>query len=139
MLLVLDNVGRQGVSETKIHKILFLLKHEDKLGVPTEFKPYDYGPYSQDIRNRLDILSSKELISKENINTIDKQGTIIRLTQQGRIELTGAKKRFTEWEISRIKSQSYYWSTRPLMELLLYVYGSFPDYSVNSKLRRVIG
>ena len=57
LLVILDKL-RVVRGRTRLQKIIFLLKHKNKIDLDYNFIPYYYGPYSRDLQLAVDLLEA---------------------------------------------------------------------------------
>lgn len=126
--------GRYPLDRIRTMKGMFLLTREKGLGLGAlyEFKPYDWGPFSQDVYRDLDALLADGLIATEH-DTRHRYETY-RPTRLGeeraqRTELQPAVAK----KIRELKAMT---TSMSFLDLLERVYDQHPEYAQKSKLRR---
>lgn len=148
---------------TRLQKYLYVLQEHNgwrpRLKSTYEFQPYDFGPFDDQVYADLDFLENLDLIRKEPAGEEppaetgeqreasdswatsdpefapweeDEEIWQYRLTPKGRqfaerLHLDASERQAVE----DLKSQ---WNGRPLSELLRWLYKTYPDTAVNSKL-----
>jgi uncharacterized protein YwgA len=139
---------------TRLEKLLFLLDKETNVqrGVdePFRFRPYNYGPYSREVYEAVDLLEEAGLINEERVleghtldemeeaatAAIDKEGIERRfsLTQNGLAVAKLLARRHPE-EFKEIGDIKKSYAGMPLRQLIRYVYNKYPKYAEESKIR----
>ncbi|MGE4494911.1 MAG: DUF488 family protein [Methanosarcina sp.] len=124
LLYTIDKLHERDLSSRfMIMKSLFLLAHVEKIDKLIKFYnffPYSYGPFSN--------------VCYTDISSLQKEGYIIEqekrfeLTEKGKTFLTGMNPKVT-LKIKRVAGK--FDSDK---EIMAYVYRTFPDYTVKSKL-----
>lgn len=142
---------------TRLEKLLYLVERESKIPElvtkdALRYVAYDYGPFSKDVYEAVDILEEARLleesqrVDEESIDGIEEvkvTGTIdqdqfierrFQLTPNGiRVaELLASRHPEVVRELSRLKDA---YAARPLSSLIRYVYTTYPESAVNSKIR----
>ncbi|ANR90132.1 hypothetical protein O972_07370 [Mycobacterium avium subsp. avium 10-9275] len=141
---------------TRLEKLLFLVQQEtdipnvvskDRL----QFVAYDYGPFSKDVYQAVELLEEAELVIEERVvdgRTIDSMEDVdvtgavegdeyverqFLLTEKGAAvaRLLGRHHPDVVSALSAIKDQ---YAARPLSSLIRHVYRTYPDSAVNSKI-----
>lgn len=119
------------IGKTRLVKELFLLRETQKLKEIYTFEPDKYGPCSNEIIFDLDILIKEGMIQEHP----HPYGTQYSLTSKGCEEA----KKFTDDKIkSKIENIKKNYNDVPLNELLVYVYSSFPKYTIKSLIRNTL-
>lgn len=139
---------------TRLEKLLFLADKESKLPGQVEeafeFKAYNYGPYSKQIYEAVEVLEEAKLLREEkvldgrSVDIMEERGADagadeglerrFYLTDDGKDVadlLAGAHGEFLELFTS-IKRK---YADMPLRQLIQYVYRAYPDYAENSLIR----
>ncbi len=147
-----DSGALNGV--TRLEKLLFLADKEARIGElvanPFNFKPYDYGPYSKDIYEAVDLLEEAHLLQEERViegTSIDeleefttgveeREGVERRfqLTPEGRDVATLLAKQFPD-AANRLAEIKQRYGNLPLRRLIRYVYTQYPSFAEASKIR----
>lgn len=139
---------------TRLEKLLFLADKETKVAGKVDkafqFKPYDYGPYSKEIYEAVELLEEAMLVGEERVfegQSLDEmeeavgghyeaEGTERRLflTNEGKAVAGLLAKQHPDVprELSAIKDK---YAGMPLRRLIRYVYGTYPEYAEASKIR----
>ena len=143
--------------KTRLQKLLFLFekeiwkkfkldKHISANALP-EFEPYDYGPFSKQIYEDLEFLTSVGLVSGsgqqveqdeaflEEINDANEE-EVYKLTELGKTFVEeGEAGQLSSNQTSVLSDFKAKCSKMPLRALLLYVYSKYPEMTTNSKIR----
>jgi len=122
--------------KTRLHKILFLLKHEKGVGFECSFEKRLYGPYSEDIEKLLKILEDEDLIEIKEFNFIDldtpqkEKGYVISLTTKGVEKFNKLFDHLLKQRHEIIHSIGYIITLNfmPLRELIKYIYVKYPEF-----------
>jgi uncharacterized protein YwgA len=117
------------ISPIQIMKSMFLLKQELKLSEFYEFKPYLYGPCSFEIYSDLLDLENKALI--DTIPTLS-GWNYYRITKKGKDRAKELEKNLDERIINKILDIKERVLSKSFIELLKYVYETYPEYAKNS-------
>ncbi len=147
ILALLHGVGGKIRGSTRLEKLLFLLKHEYEIrGLPYEFTPYLYGPFSSDVHEdvvglqkagfieiRKEAFEPLELMSEWAIRSIYDdlipKGRKITLTEKGR-KMSGEIYNELPEDAKRALSKLSRFNEMELAELLHYVYAKYPKQSM---------
>ncbi len=143
---------------TRLEKLLYLVDKEtdapskvtrDRLN----FVAYDYGPFSKDVYQAVEILEQSLLVREERLvdgNTIDSMedaditGAVegdeyverrFILTPHGELVAKLLSHHHPD-VVSQLSSIKDRYAERPLSSLIGYVYKTYPDSAVNSKIAR---
>jgi uncharacterized protein len=163
LLTLAANDGAPVLGVTRLQKYLYVLQEHqgwrDRLRSTYDFRPYDFGPFDDQLYADLDFLENLELIARsaageepaaetgEQREASDSWATSdpehapweedpeiwrYRLTPKGRefaqrLHLDDEQRQALE----NLKSQ---WNGRPLAQLLRWLYATYPDTAVNTKL-----
>jgi uncharacterized protein len=139
---------------TRLEKLLFLADKEAEIGKlvpnPFSFKPYDYGPYSKDIYEAIDLLEEARLLEEErviegmSIDELEEFTTGVeeregverrfRLTPEGRDVAALLAKQFPD-VARRLATIKQRYGALPLRRLIRYVYTQYPAFAEASKIR----
>ena len=139
---------------TRMEKLLFLADKEADIAAlviePLEFIPYNFGPYSKQVYEAVDILEEAQLLSEErNLDangldsleeadaTADETDYVERrflLTDKGKAvsELLGGQHADVVQKLSEIKNR---YAAMSLRELIRYVYTKYPPLAEKSLIR----
>lgn len=71
LLLHLINSSDRVEGRKRLQKMVCIAKNQDKVPFTFNFKPYFYGPYSEDLSDTVDSLRGAGLIEEERINITD--------------------------------------------------------------------
>ncbi|WP_458453197.1 hypothetical protein [Methanobrevibacter sp.] len=131
VLLLLNSDNQKPIKGNLFfQKEMFLIVEEvfPELREELQFKAYDYGPYSQVLVNILKKLRNDFLINFE-----DSEGNIYSITKQGQNYLKNIKfPPGIEKKVNNLKRGS---NKLGYKGLLRYVYFTYPNYTVNSKIK----
>jgi hypothetical protein len=142
---------------TRLEKLLYLADRETTVSdaVTDEglvFQPYDYGPFSKEVYEAVELLEQAGLVREERLvsgqsvdsledvevtGAVDADEYVTRcfvLTHAGRAVagLVSAQHPDVVQALSGVKDR---YAARPLTALIQYVYGAYPNSAVNSKIR----
>lgn len=161
VLLLLAAPGRTAEDEgrvngiTRLEKLIYLATKETDAAKAVEqpfvFKPYDYGPYSKEIYEAIDILENVGLVKEERsfagrtlsedemedwTSSLDEREGVERrfyLTPQGKdvSALLSSRHRAVAAALSSIKLT---YGSASLKRLIRYVYETYPDDATASKI-----
>ncbi|VVB84943.1 Uncharacterised protein [uncultured archaeon] len=139
LLFLYANNGGSIYGRTRFQKMIFLAQKEEE-GVKEwyNFYPHDFGPYSTELQNDLDILAMEGLIRESPEEYGEKIRYQYLLTRKGTaiIEkvLNNPEHRkdlnTTLKALTTIKSK---YSKLPLEKLINHVYLKYPEYAIFSK------
>jgi len=129
LALIHSNDGKID-GKTRLQKMVFLAQEEEGLENFYKFEKYNYGPYSFDLSDDLNVLKSLGLISitKESFETegmFDGKVFHYRLTERGREKISEIRSEIIE-NVQTI-SQKWNSSERSLESLIDYVYDNYMD------------
>ena len=137
ILAFLEYADGEVRGKTRLQKALFLVQQEVG-GVPAEFRPHKYGPYSADIDNALERLAREGLVEVvEEPGGDESPVQVIRLRPEARERARRALealKGHPEWG-EAIQPAFELAARRPLMALLAYIYTFYPEYTENSLIK----
>jgi uncharacterized protein YwgA len=139
---------------TRLEKLLFLVDKETDVphdvDVPFPFRPYNYGPYSREVYEAVELLEEARLVEEERVlegNTLDEMeeaSTVtaeregverrFRLTDHGRL-VAGLLARQHPDAAQKIADVKRSYAGMPLQQLIRYVYRKYPEYAEQSKIR----
>lgn len=135
ILALLHAVGGKIEGRLRLQKLMFLLKHEQKIDLPYKFVPYMYGPYSADVFEDLPLLKDEGLIEvrEKGVASQEIVGTPtmgFSLTAKGEekageifLKKLSPKIRQALLELNRFNKLD-------LRELIKYVYDNYPRESL---------
>lgn len=145
-LLLLLRAAGEVWGKTKLVKLLFLLGKETKSGemVPDFFRhvAYDFGPFDDAIYRDIEALENAGLIEvrqpARRASADRGVDAVYRLTARGK-KFADALSRGAEQSntavVDEVKDIAQKYGRMTLRELLRYVYRTYPEYTVNSKIR----
>jgi len=137
LLLLLKTATKKKVSLSiaQIQKIMFLLVKEKGIDIGLEFKPFIFGPFSEELQNMVyDLVEEGFATFTEKKVRDPLSGEIIarpkyyRLKRGVKVEPTDDEKEIVEF--------FQYWAEKPQNELLKYVHEKFPEYSKYELVRK---
>lgn len=142
---------------TRLEKLLFLADQESELpGAVQEalvFRPYNYGPYSKQVYEAVDVLEDANLVGEEKaLNgrpldameeaSIDPDGTEglerrFYLTQDGRDVADYLARQHPEYYrlLNEVKGK---YGNLPLRKLIQYVYRRYPEFAEESLIKHQV-
>ncbi len=154
------------VGVTRLQKYLYLLQEhhgwKERLKTYYEFRPYDFGPFDDQLYADLDFLENLELITRtpageepsaesgEQQAASDSWGTSDpefapweEDEAVWRYSLTDKGRKFVERlqldddDRAIIEDLKQRWNDRPLTELLRWLYNAYPDTAANTRLKHL--
>jgi uncharacterized protein len=157
VLLLLAAPGAQRPNEvegiTRLEKLLYLAEKEtdvpSRVVEPFRFEAYDYGPYSKDVYEAVELLEGMDLVRETRIfrgSSLDEGEEVLvgadregierrfHLTDNGLVVATELGKRYPDVAASLAKVKKAY-AKMPLRQLLRYVYSVYPEVAEKSKIR----
>jgi uncharacterized protein YwgA len=160
LLLLLAAPTKVGSAEgrmngiTRLEKLLFLASEEEEVleGVedPFEFRPYDFGPYSKEIYESVELLEEAGLLDEHRVlggRALDEMEEVAAatgeregverqfvLTDHGKAvaRLLARRNPMVSRKLTTIKDK---YARMPLGRLVRYVYERYPRYAEKSKIR----
>jgi len=109
-------------SELHLQKALFIAsQHLKRLKEILEFKPYRLGPYSDTLKEKLEVLENSNAI------IVNERKELI-LTKEGEEKIKSKKPTFSKEEIEYLSNISNFVNTLSEKELLLYIYVVYGAY-----------
>jgi uncharacterized protein YwgA len=156
ILLLLAAGSARGINGiTRLEKLLFLVDKQTDLATrvedPFPFRPYNYGPYSKEIYEAIDVLEEADLVSEERVYADDVPLDEMEDAAASDTELEGVERRFQLTEngravagllarrhadatatLTQIKDR---YGKMPLRQLIRYVYSQYPPYAEASLIR----
>lgn len=139
---------------TRLEKLLFLASQETdvlkQVEDPFRFKAYDYGPYSKEVYEAVELLEEAGLLEEQRVlegraldemeelaaATEEREGIERRyvLTEEGRAvaRLLAQRSPEVSEKLATIKDK---YAGMPLGRLIRYVYQQYPPYAEKSKIR----
>jgi hypothetical protein len=167
LLVLAADEGTPIVGVTRLQKYLYVLQEHGgwgpRLTTKYDFRPYDFGPFDDQVYADLDFLENVGLIRKdpageepsaetgEQQETSDSWGTsdpefapwqdddatwVYRLTDKGR-EFVQRELPVSGEEQESIEELKRTWNSQPLASLLRWLYSNYPDTAVNTKLTQL--
>ena len=131
VLLALSVSDEAAVQPVQLQKALFLVAEQGKPGRDFyKFEPYDYGPYSKEVRDDVDTLVSSGLVE-----VVLKPGVRWRkyiLTEKGRMRAKEVEKKAPQGAVQYLTSVVKWTQSLTFPALVSAIYTHFPDYKVNS-------
>lgn len=141
-----DEVG--GI--TKLQKLLFLLQEETSFmgryeEVSFDFKPYHYGPFSDEVYDAVEFLrymGAIELLEEEDLDDLrdeedwgELSGKRFVRTEKGEKMSDGVSDALDEDLDTEFGDVIDEYADMPLEDLLEYVYKQYPEYAVDSEIK----
>ena len=131
-LFVLELLDLSGKVEckTKLQKLMFLAKTEEKAPLTYKFEKYHYGPFSFDLNDDLNALKQINLIT-ESIDMLGSSdgSAIIKstftLTEDGKKELSDNINKLSPEGINALAQVVSKWNSLSLEKVLEYVYSKY--------------
>lgn len=135
ILALLHAVGGKIEGRLRLQKLMFLLKHEQKIDVPYKFVPYMYGPYSADVFEDLPLLRDdgfievleKGVASQEIVGTPTMD---FSLTAKGEEKAREIFLKKLSPKIRQALLELDHFNKLDLRELIKYVYDNYPRESL---------
>lgn len=141
-MILASSKGEPVKGNLRLQKLVFLLEKEiiEKKGYMLsnelyEFRPYNYGPYSEDVLDDVELLKDLGLITT---GTNEKE--FYKITNKG-IEVLNRlieKNPNLKNIMSEIENLKKRWNNVPLKKLLQYVYRKYPEYTEKSLIKHLI-
>ena len=143
---------------TRLEKMIFLLQEETDISqVLAElftFEPYDFGPYSSQIYDSIELLKSLDFVREERVHTgssfdlletrsftvpegVDEEAyeRNFILTERGKKVANLLITRLSEGQKEKFTSIKEKYGRLPLSQLIRYVYRTYPEFAERSKIR----
>jgi uncharacterized protein YwgA len=118
--------GRSFQGKTNVHKNIYLLQRMmSNVEFPLKFKPYFYGPYSQDVSEALDLLENGGLLRVKQVDfgvrdSFEVRKYVYELTRSGQNAARNARSNFSDFSglfeghFKTLKSTGYNENTKVL-------------------------
>jgi len=141
-------IGEEIRGKTKLMKLVFLLAKEEDLEKtltePTVFQPYKYGPFDARIYDAVEALKELGIVEEkapprinrlldEDVDEAYDVDTVFRLTPKGISRVENLVKDVPHDIFRRISNIKTIHGSKPLVELLHYVYQRYPSFAVLSE------
>lgn len=113
----------ESCSKIKLAKVFFCMNYESKINEKFKFYgflPYKFGPYSFELFHDAETMKSEGYFTEENNDII---------FQAGNVNISPYVKKFVNQYLLRFSSMNE-------KELINYVYGKYPEYTIFSEIRR---
>ena len=137
------NIGEPILGRTRLMKMVFLLLKEGGLEkeftLPTNFKPYKYGPFDSEVYDALEALRALDIIEKsaeeklpevpEDVDETYDTNTEYKLTPAGVAKVQRIASEVPLDVMRKISNYKMSYNKKPLVEILHYVYRKFPEYA----------
>lgn len=137
LLSELRSISENKTGNTRIQKLLFLIQKEGKYPIENgfNFKPYKYGPYSDEFFDVVYSLSQREYLSLKQNEFGDI--TECRLTQKGQAKITELSDKYKEVreDVRGVVSE---YGGLGVDLLLLYVYTKYSDFTIRSEIKEEV-
>ena len=128
LLMLIGFFGCTMEGETRLQKLTFLAKEEYGIQLPFKFTWSNYGPFSGDVRDCLQVMEVEGLLEQKKVKRGLPTGSymihIFALTEKGKKELNAAKKEH-QTENKIINSLIERFGRENLHDVLAYVYGRY--------------
>ena len=129
VLKLLDLAGKVEC-KTKLQKLMFLAKVEEKVPLTYDFKKYHYGPFSFDLSDDLNALKQTDFINESMTVIGSSEGSatvksVFTLTEDGKKELEGNKNKLNQEGINALSITINKWNSLPLDKVLEHVYSKY--------------
>jgi hypothetical protein len=140
-----DKTGEGIVGKTRIMKLMFLLLKEmgleENIIEEPSFEPYKYGPFDAEVYDALDALEDLNVIEETPHPSPKEEGTddemveqydantTYRLTDFGLTRTQELAKNIPKNLMDKIIKVKIIYGKMPLIELLHYVYGKYPEFA----------
>jgi uncharacterized protein len=119
-----DSGGVQG--RTRLQKMVFLAKKEQRVPFSMKFSVYYYGPYSEGLQDAIDQMVANGLVEEEKYPTpTGDEGYMYTLTQQGSNLLGQVVSQLKDSERRGIREIVSRYGQKPLRRLLDHVYSNY--------------
>jgi DNA-binding HxlR family transcriptional regulator/uncharacterized protein YwgA len=140
LLYMMHVLGGEIIGSTKMEKLPFLLEKEFDVKLGYHYNPMDYGPYSIELLNEINILQMKGYISvREEVVPIKEKGTTKAverrtycLTDKGKEKNNKMLQELNQNIRDSIEKIRKY-NDMNLNDLLDYVHTKYPEYKKKSK------
>jgi len=140
VLAMLYLAGGKVRGRTRIHKGIFLV-HAEVEGVETPtFEPRDYGPWSLEVDEAINELVEEGLVvMRKEPGGDESPAQVFELSEEGRKRAEEVISKLRKHpEYARIKLRLTFAAKAPLINLLAYIYGMYPKYTVRSRIKRKV-
>jgi hypothetical protein len=130
VLMELINISNGIQGKTKLQKMMFLAKQEYGVEHEYKFEKYNYGPYSFQLSEDLKALQSLEFI-KVDETIFDTEGPFIgklfifSLSDKGKEIMEKIIPQISGEDISKLTKLVNDWNSKPLPEIIDYVYSHY--------------
>ncbi len=127
---------------TRIQKYGFLMhklysKELDGLNFYTDWKPYLYGPYSEELKNDLESCISQHLVTKfASPTNTGREFSNYNLTMKGRMRLRKIARDYNI--IKELYEKFTQLNKKPITSVLKDIYLAYPEYTVKSEIKESI-
>lgn len=140
VLAMLYLVGGRVRGRTRFHKGIFLVSMEvDNVDTPV-FEPHDFGPWSYEVDMAIkDLIKDGLVVMHEEPGGDESPAQVFELTGKGAELARKVVERLGEHpEFGRIRMRLEFAGKAPIMNVLAYVYGMYPEYTVKSRIKRKV-
>lgn len=139
-----DRIGEEIRGKTRLMKLIFLLTKEGGLekviNKQTTFKPYRFGPFDVEVYDAIDALKALGVIEEKSptemrfqtVEEIDEDydaDTVYKLTSSGIAKVQKIVNQLPADIFRKISNYKTIYGRKPLVEILHYVYGKYPEYA----------
>lgn len=140
LLYMIGELGNEIKGTTKMEKLPFLLEKEFGVTLAYHYIPMEYGPYSIELLDEINLLQLKDYITikeelvpvTENNETKEVERRVYCLTEKGKEKSQKISQQISEEIKISIQNIKRY-NDMTLRELLNYVHTSYPEYKKNNK------
>ena len=138
------DIGEPIVGKTRLMKLVFLVVEEGKLTEEmkedTSFRPYRYGPFDPEVLDSVEALKGLNVIeeneeSQEKAKVLEDVAepydteSVYKLTPQGIAKVERIVKQLPANVLQKISNYKSLYNSKPLVQILHYVYGKYPKYA----------
>lgn len=138
IILIINDMTVKG--NTRMQKYGFLIhqlfsRELQGLDFYSDWKPYLYGPYSEQLKNDLTECIEKNLVAKFVTPTdTDREFSNYSLTMKGRLRLRKLSEHY-ERTLKKLFEKFTILNHKPMPTILKDIYLAYPEYTVNSEIR----
>ncbi len=134
LFLATGEAAALNIDPLRVMKGMFLLEMKGGLGQHTyDFKPYSYGPFSQQVYRDLDVLQGLGYI--ERVSITGRDWTSVRVTKTGQEMAKSLVDKISRHELGLISYIQTSVLNKGFLQLLQSIYAQYPEYAVNSVVK----
>lgn len=137
IIVALAKAGEGGLTAVQLQKVLFLLGERRKPSVGKafyKFKPYNYGPFSQEVYNDADLMAFDGLVELDASRGRSRR--TYHLTEAGKGLAKKLAKELPEAGVTYL-AETVAWAQRlSFEELVRAIYEAYPDMQKNSVFQK---